>query len=306
MAVPISYNIEGTTAEGNVVRARVSYLLRLIRVKFDYENGIGSPDIRVLWFKIGGKRNAKKNWLSMLWHKFLKGMRIASRWSMQQWFKIWRKNGVNVDDAQLHPTALAKHDHPTKLETTAEATEKQKNFPVNGASLDIPPADAAIPGNKLTLTETIRNLIAAIRNFPVTIRNVHNNFRKKIENIKSTINTVMTYPNRKIVTRLTVDLLKRQLQLLKPKKIIVHGTVGFADPAQTATIMGVYAVAAEVLNLRQNINIAADLHAANFAADLNFQIKGRVSMLLHIASIIRFALRKPIRQLIFDVIQKSK
>jgi len=327
MAVPIRYNIEGTTAEGNVVKARVSYLLRLIRVKFDYENGTGSPEIRVLWFKFGGEKNARKNWLSTLWHQFWKGMCIVGRWLKQLWFRVWKRNGVDSQESiqnSTHTTLTqvpAAHDNSKSEATVGTSPYSTKpshmrsgfdpKFPMSSHNLDSQSAPAEeIPDSPKPSfrerIESIRNIFQSIRNLPTTIHDFHNNIHKKVEDVKSTINTVRTYPNRKIITRLTIDLLKRQLQLLKPKKLTLRGTVGFADPSQTATVIGACAVATEMFNLRKNINIGADLHADNFVADLNLHIKGRVNILRHTASIIRFVLRKPIRQLISDVIQKNK
>ena len=58
LAIPIRYEVRATTGEdnGNVVFVRISYLLRLVRMVYEYQDGAGQRKVKILWFTLGKKK----------------------------------------------------------------------------------------------------------------------------------------------------------------------------------------------------------------------------------------------------------
>ena len=62
LAIPIRYSVSATTGEEDGTRAlvKVSYLLRLFRMVYVYENGESKSTMRIAWFTLGKKKPKKK------------------------------------------------------------------------------------------------------------------------------------------------------------------------------------------------------------------------------------------------------
>ncbi|MCL2527184.1 MAG: hypothetical protein FWE42_02105 [Defluviitaleaceae bacterium] len=110
------------------------------------------------------------------------------------------------------------------------------------------------------------------------------------------VKAVLTYPERKIIMALVLQCIQKFLKALKPKKLDIHGIVGFDDPATTGWVMGSYEAITSVLNIRHKIKILGSYHEK--ALDLSVSAKGRTRLWRLMWPFAWLYLKKPIRTVI--------
>lgn len=129
--------------------------------------------------------------------------------------------------------------------------------------------------------------------------------KEKYAKIKGNINMVREYPNRKVITELVLGTTKKLFKILKPKHFDIYGTIGFADPAKTGMLIGLYEALAELLNIRQNVRLYGNFDTPNMALDLQVTAKGSISIARMSLPIIILLIKKPIRTLIKDLLREE-
>ena len=85
-------------------------------------------------------------------------------------------------------------------------------------------------------------------------KNVKNEASKSGINMRS----ILTYPQLKIIIRLTLQCLKKTMGVFLPKRFEIDGRMGFEDPAATGMVFGLYETWVGALGLREKIRIGAD------------------------------------------------
>ena len=218
LAIPIRYDVRATTGEdaGNTAFVKVSYLLRLVRMVYEYRDGVGKFKVKVLFFTLGKKR----------------------------------KKGGTVGVVSVRPN-ISPRSGDSK-------TSGLLRFARND---ELPPK----------------------------------------KDFFKTINTVLTYPNRKIIIDLMLQTAKKMLKILKPKRFLVTGTVGFSDPSTTGLFVGACEAAVEYFDIRKNVQLGGNFDTSKTEARLKINVKGSVSIARMALPIIRLWLKKPIRTLIRDM-----
>jgi len=126
--------------------------------------------------------------------------------------------------------------------------------------------------------------------------------KEKLQKIKSNISMVKDYPNRQIITALTLRTLRKLAKILKPKHIKIAGVLGFTDPAITGLFFAAYEAAAEALRLRKHIQLSGNFDTQQTHISLQISIRGRISLARTALPLIGLALKKPVRKLIGDLI----
>ena len=121
--------------------------------------------------------------------------------------------------------------------------------------------------------------------------------------ILSTIQSVLTYPHRKIIIDLCISALKKMSKHLKPKKIDISGVIGFEDPAHTGWLLGMYEALAGILKIRQNVRLSGDFNVLSTVVKLDVSVKGSVNIARLSWPIVWLAVQKPIRGLIWGLVK---
>jgi len=126
--------------------------------------------------------------------------------------------------------------------------------------------------------------------------------KAKIIKIKEKINAVLEFPNKRLIASLVMGTLKKMAKLLKPKHINISGTIGFTDPATTGMFFAAYESVAHLLDIRQNVKLDGNFDTEKTTVALDVYVKGSISVGRMILPLIGLALKKPIRELIIDLI----
>jgi len=126
--------------------------------------------------------------------------------------------------------------------------------------------------------------------------------KAKFTKIKGKINTVLEYPNKRLIAGLVMGTLKKMAKLLKPKHINISGTIGFADPAATGMFFAAYESVTHLLNIRQNVKLDGNFDTEKTTVVLDVYAKGSISIGRMMLPLIGLALKKPIRKIIVDML----
>jgi len=190
------------------------------------------------------------------------------------------KDGEMQTKIRVAWRTLKNKDKPA-AEKKAKVAVNAENFNISVTPdiVNITPADTAPEEKK---KEPLREKLAR--------------YKEKYENIKAIANDIWTYPDRKLITSLTLRALKSMWRAIRPKHIKITGTIGLSDPANTAYIMAIYAIVAEFLQVQRWVRIAANFEAP--VIQVNAYVKGSCSILRLLLPIIWLTIKRPIRKLI--------
>ena len=133
----------------------------------------------------------------------------------------------------------------------------------------------------------------------------HVPWKEKYAKFKAMKDQVLNYPNRRAVTALVLGAVKKIFKRLKPKHLDIFGTIGFADPSQTGTFLGVYECAASLLKIRNNVRLGGNFETDTTAMDLQAHVKGSINTMRILLPILGLWLKKPIRILVKDLRRKG-
>ena len=114
---------------------------------------------------------------------------------------------------------------------------------------------------------------------------------------------ILTYPDRKIIIALCFQCLQKFVRALKPKRLDIHGIVGFDDPATTGWFMGAYEAAVAIMQLRHKVRLLGNYMEK--ALELNIQAQGRTRVWGLIWPFVWLYLHKPIRVVIHEHIMRK-
>ena len=117
--------------------------------------------------------------------------------------------------------------------------------------------------------------------------------------------TVISYPNRKVITGLVFKAVKKALKALKPKHFDISGTIGFADPSKTGFLLGLYETLAGLFKIRKHLRLGGNFDTDATVFDLQGDVRGSISILGMTLPILGLWLKKPIRILIKDLRRKG-
>jgi len=249
VSVPIRYNVKAKTdaGGGHAAFVKVSYLFKLVRGRYIYENGEGKLETYIAWFDLGKRLNATKAES----HEDDPGH--------QEPYTAEKSNFLAMLEKYVEPDSVAKPD------------ECEASSPVT-------------PGSKPKFFDKIKSV------------------KEKYAKIKSNVKTVLTYPNRKIIMKLTWRAVKKMFKVLKPKHFDISGTIGFEDPSKTGLFIGLYEALAEPLRIRKNVRLGGNFDTPATAIDLQISVKGSLSIARMTLPIIGLIIKKPIRTLIKDLL----
>lgn len=181
---------------------------------------------------------------------------------------------VNIYDRDSETTQPKKQDYapaPSKMaDTVQEAIARAKAPEVESAT--------ATQEQKPTISQRIES------------------YKQKYNHIKTTANSIWTYPDRQKLTALAIKTLKRLWRALCPKHIRINATIGLSNPADTAYMMAAYAIAMEFLQLQEKVCITASFNEPAMQIDAN--VKGSISAMRLILPVLLLILQRPVRKLI--------
>jgi len=105
-----------------------------------------------------------------------------------------------------------------------------------------------------------------------------NSAKERFFSIKKQISEVIHHPDRKRITKWIWRAIKKTIKALKPKRIEISGTVGFADPATTAQLVGGISVFATIWQLQEYIRIKPKMEADKTEISLCANVQGSISL----------------------------
>ena len=151
-----------------------------------------------------------------------------------------------------------------------------------------------------------RKKLAIDKSEPSTKKNkkkVYKQDESESDGIIDTIQSVLTYPHRKIIMDLCISALKKMSKHLKPKKIDISGVIGFEDPAHTGWLLGAYEALAGIFKIRQNVRLYGDFNVSSTVVKLDVFVKGSISIASVSWPFVWLAVQKPIRGLIWGLVK---
>jgi hypothetical protein len=127
-------------------------------------------------------------------------------------------------------------------------------------------------------------------------------FKEKLASIKEKYDFYANHPHRAVIKDMAVDFIKREFRALKPRYLSVSGRVGLGEPDTTG--MAIAAVCA--LNGMTGLKLLIDGDFTGQSVSLRVKAADRVSIFSVLYPALRFALRKPVRPLLFGMVFKGR
>jgi len=101
---------------------------------------------------------------------------------------------------------------------------------------------------------------------------------QRFQNIKNQIYEIVHHPDRKRIPRWIWRAVKKTIKRLKPKRIEIAGSVGFADPATTAQLVGGINVFAIIWQWQDYIRVKPKFDIDTTEINLCINVKGSISI----------------------------
>jgi len=121
----------------------------------------------------------------------------------------------------------------------------------------------------------------------------------RIKNIKRQINHYRNYPNRSRILSATWNLVKKLSKKVIPKELRITGEVGFDSPHNTAYLFAILgALMLPVAGIKPNFE--------EQTLTLNLYARGKLCLGSMLWPLLGYAIKPPIRQIIFDYFRSSK
>jgi len=95
----------------------------------------------------------------------------------------------------------------------------------------------------------------------------------------------------KSIIPLGIILLRRLWTRIRPRRLQVHGLIGFDNPMHTGQFMGLYEAVSSYLGLRREIDLRGDFYKCNL--ELDWKCRGRFTSLSIVVPTLRFAMQEP-------------
>lgn len=269
--VPIRYRLTGyKEGETLVLAARVTYLLHLLSVRFDYPKP-GSLIIKVFGIRIFD--SAKKE---------IKKEDAAAKVSEKDTHKD------APDSAEMTEQAAEEEDKEASLKDDQEKEHSQEN-----------------PKKKKSLAERIKEIFQKIQ---YTIRSICDKIKsslQKAEELKETVvyykDTLTKRQNRQFFDRAKKRLFK-VLKSIRPRVLKADLYIGTGSPDTTGYLCAVYGMLSPVLG--NNVKITADFEKAVWEGRV--YIKGRITIFTILLQALGIVLDKQLRTFIKELKREEK
>ena len=107
------------------------------------------------------------------------------------------------------------------------------------------------------------------------------------------IKSLLTKLDIKSIISLGIMLLKKLWKKIKPKRLYIKGTVGFADPCTTGQFLGLYEACAHTLGFRSSVDLTGDFNEKRL--ELDMKLAGGFAVASLAWPVIWFIFQKPVR-----------
>lgn len=276
--VPIRYSARVKYNETPDICVRVTYLLRLISIKYaligkDKKISIKLFGIDISKFKRNKNRNRKKKSKEK---KSKENDLLEEEASIDIFEEVAEKRYIDKADEDLRKAA--KENMKVKdddIETVEEEFSKSTE-------------ESSDKNRKTTLYEKIRNKIISVKNkFIYRFKSICGKIKKAISKFKDFKEFVQD-KHTKAAFKLIKDELIKLLKYIKPRKIKGYLNFGFEDPSMTGKVLGVYY--AIMKGCPKKFNLNPDFENKRLEADVF--LKGRIRLYYVIYIVLRIYLNQ--------------
>ncbi|MCH5274275.1 MAG: DUF2953 domain-containing protein [Lachnospiraceae bacterium] len=279
--VPIRYRLIGHKDEITLVcSARVTYLLHLLSVRFDYPEP-GSLIIRVFGFRIFDTQKAAKAETSE--HEYSE--------------KEARKENKTILTADVPAESVAEE------EKNSAKTDEENDFDLPDSSEESPKSSED-DKKKKTFKERINEIFQKIQ---YTIRSICDKIKSSLQKAEELKETVTYYKktfeqlDRKLIRRVKKRLFKL-LRIFKPRVLKADLHIGTGSPDTTGYLCAVYGMFSPVLG--NNVKITPDFEEAVWEGRV--YIKGRFTIFSILSQAVMFVLDKQLMTFIKALKREEK
>lgn len=282
--VPIRYRAEGSKSGEDIrLKVRVSYLLRLITVRYEYPKP-GSVIARLFGIKVfdtakkpkedGGRKNKKKK-------------------------KKKYANDSHDETVQETETALVKTEEAAGTGTTAtEETKAEKVQTDEAAMTENTAAEKEEESHeaegtekeKLSFRDKIKKIIYTIQKFCDKIKHIKDTIKEIAENISYYKKVITQTENKKLYGRAKNRIFK-VLKSIRPRVLKASLHVGTGSPDTTGYLCALYGMLLPVLG--NNVILDADFEEAVWEGE--FFLKGRITVFTLLRHAVGLLLDKQLR-----------
>lgn len=119
-------------------------------------------------------------------------------------------------------------------------------------------------------------------------------FGNKIEMLKEQFDSVYHYPDRKILTKLTIQYLKKMLKALKPEAFSLKLEIGLNEPDKLGYILGITQTIIPITRLDITVKGVFDKELLNGNTD----IKGKIYIYKFVFPTLQYVFTKPVWKII--------
>lgn len=275
---PVKYEIEAKINKDIYAVIRCSWIFGVFRFCYLFTDGNSNIILTALWVKIiGGEKKG-------IAEKERKRNRKSSDKTGPE------KNGsqtieISMDELksdvkEAGESAVNAVEDAVKTEYK-EATD-DSNYDLNSEDVKEPEHDEE--KDKQSWKEKLDNILDTCKNY--------------IERLRFVLN----YPNKKEIFDYTMACLKKLLTALKPKKLDVRAEIGFDDPAMTGYIIGLMYAIKPISFIK--IDIIGDFEKA--VMKFTVSAKGKVKLWSLLYPLVRYALKKPIWEIIKNLLNRKE
>lgn len=278
--VPIKYNIYGDYHEKLDVKIRVSWLLRLISFKAEYNDDFRYK-LRILVFNVLKSDSPSKDAIK----------------------KTTTKKEKNVFDDDFEDNLEEKEDN--FLTANSEGIEDVEDENVKDNKDVVEPDDVediSVQIKKESFFEKIRhayrNLRDKIGKLLKGIKKTYNDIKTKKEDISSKINRVKDIiedEENKAFVHFIFLRVKEVFRAIKPRKYSIKLHIGFEDPATTGQVLMFIAPFCGLTGLLMDIDAEFDRDVK----EADIKLKGHVRLISILVIAIKLLLNKKFRELVF-------
>ena len=122
-------------------------------------------------------------------------------------------------------------------------------------------------------------------------------FFDNFRNMKEQMDFFLNYPDKKLIITLSIDLIKKILNNLKPTTFSLKAEIGLEQPHTTGLIL---AATSQSVFFTPNIDIVGNFDETIFVYE--FKLAGKISLIKIVVPTTRYLLKRPIRKLIKNFI----
>ncbi|MBD5536948.1 MAG: hypothetical protein HDQ99_15095 [Lachnospiraceae bacterium] len=279
--VPIRYRAEGSKSGEDIrLKVRVSYLLRLITVRFEYPKP-GSVIARLFGIKVfdtvkkpkedGDKKNKKTENACDSHGETVQETEAAL-------VKTEEVDGTGATDAEETKAEKAQTDETVMTENTAAEKEEESHE-----------AEEEVK-EKLSFRDKIKKIIYTIQKFCDKIKHIKDTIKEIAENISYYKNVITQTENEKLYGRVK-DRIFKVLKSIRPRVLRASLHVGTGSPDTTGYLCALYGMLLPVLG--NNVILDADFEEAVWEGE--FFLKGRITVFTLLRHAVGLLLDKQLR-----------